>query len=352
MFFYFVLALIVGVFAELSVKTKSKVVKVLSTLVVIILPSFFFAVRFGIGTDYFSYLRIFERINNGIESRMEWGYFTLNYLVAKLNGNIEIVFFITAILMMAFVFYSIKSFNNYFSTGVSMFIFMLLYYQMSFNTVRQALTMAIILYSIRFITERKLLKFIILVIFASSFHISALLFLPIYFIYGIIGNKKRKLFRYSLYILILIIIFSLGNLISPILNSSGNLEYYSKYLENENTNAGLGFIVRSLPFIAFGVYLFKKDKFNSKFTIYFSIYMLSLLLKFTSFIGADYIGRVSWNFEIVLIILIPYYIRLLNKKRELFFSWGLLCYIVIHWWYIYFYIGSHGTFPYQWIYSN
>ncbi|KYG30595.1 EpsG family protein [Alkalihalobacillus trypoxylicola] len=354
MFFYLFLAIIVAVFAELSLKVKSKIMKVLCFIIMITLPSFLFAVRYGIGTDYYSYLNSFEQVRNGNSIRLEWGYEGLNKIVAFLGGEVELVFFITGIIMFSFIFLALKNYRNILSPGIGMFMFMLLYYQMSFNTVRQVVTMSIVLYSMKFIKERQLIKFTILIIFASGFHNSALLFFPVYFIYELIGKKNRGVYKFFLYFLILAAIFSMDKILLPVLSLNPELDYYVKYLENDKTlDTGLGFLIRSLPFLIIGFYLFKFLKIRDRFLIFYSsIFIISLLFKFTAFVGADYINRLSWNFEVVLIVLIPYYIRVLNNRGETFLSWLLLCYVILHWYYIYIYIGSHGSFPYQWIFNN
>ncbi|MCK0470087.1 EpsG family protein [Halalkalibacter sp. APA_J-10(15)] len=322
-------------------------------LLAIFIPSFFFAVRYGIGTDYYSYIRNYELIRSGNETRMEWGYEYLNKIVASLGGDIEIVFFIIGLLMMLFIYLTLKNYCHVISPGIGMFVFMLLYYQMSFNTVRQAVTMAIVLYSIRFIKDRKLIKFTLLIVLASGFHNSALLFLPIYFIYALIGKKNRTLSRILIYTVTAIIVLSLDRILIPILGAVPELDYYIKYLEEESTTEGIGFLVRSLPFLFIGFYVYKYiGERDRSFILYFSIFIIGMLLNFSRFVGADFISRISLNFEVAQVLLIPYFFRCLNNRGEFLLSWALFCYLIFHWWYVFFYIGSHGTYPYEWIFNK
>lgn len=59
----------------------------------------------------------------------------------------------------------------------------------SMNIVRQFLSFTILTFSISCITERKLWKFLAIVIVASTFHTMALLFIPLYFLYTIKYNR-------------------------------------------------------------------------------------------------------------------------------------------------------------------
>lgn len=351
MVFYLTLAIVVALFTELSIKTKTRILSFLSFLIAILIPSFFFAVRNGIGTDFYAYLAIFERAKYSTESRIEWGYYTVNSIIAKFGGSLEVVFFIVAIIMFTFVFLALRENRQFISPGLGMLVFMLLFYQMSFNVSRQVVAMTILLFSIKYIESRRLIKFSIFILIASSFHISSIVFIPIYFLYNILMENKKRIYKYILYVFILIFVFSLDKVLLPILSKFNELEYYQKYLEAGNTNADFGFLIRNLPFIILGIYLFKKIGFNhKKFNLYYSIFIMSILLKFTSFVGAEYISRISWAYEIALVILIPYAVKLLNRRKEIYLSWFLICYVLIYWWYVYIYIGSHGTYPFQWIY--
>lgn len=351
MFFYLSLAIAVAFLTELSIKTKVQIVRVISFLIIITLPSFFYAIRYGIGTDYYSYIFIFEEAKNKFDSRIEWGYYGINYLVGGLGSNVEVAFFIVSVIMFTFIFLSLKESKQFISPGIGMFVFMLFYYQMSFNISRQVIAMSILLFSLKYVESRKFIKFIFFIILASSFHISSLVFFPIYFLYSIIIEYNKKAYKYVLYLLVLLIVFNLDKLFIPIINNFNDLEYYSKYLQREDTNFDVGFLIRNLPLIVIGFYVLKKNGLkHKKYNLYFSLFIISIFLNFTSFLGTQYISRIALMYGIIVVILIPYMIKLLNSRKEVFLSWLLLCYIVFHWWYIYIYVGSHGTYPYQWIY--
>ena len=60
--------------------------------------------------------------------------------------------------------------------------FGLLFYTFHFSALKQSFAMAILLFSLDAIIDRKPLRFIIIVLFASTFHFPALVFLPAYWI--------------------------------------------------------------------------------------------------------------------------------------------------------------------------
>ena len=63
-----------------------------------------------------------------------------------------------------------------------LYYFGLLYYTMMFNVLKQSIAMAFILFAFNAIQDRKLIRFLLMVWFASLFHFPAMVFLPAYWI--------------------------------------------------------------------------------------------------------------------------------------------------------------------------
>jgi hypothetical protein len=84
------------------------------------------------------------------------------------------------------------------------FLFFVLFYGMSieFNLLRNAKAIMIFLLSLKYIKEKKIIKYLMLNMLGSFFHISALFYLPVYFIVN--RQFSRKM---------LVVIFVIGNCI-------------------------------------------------------------------------------------------------------------------------------------------
>jgi len=351
---YILLSLITALYSEISVQARSKIIRGFCVFIVIVIPSLIYALRYGIGTDYFIYKSFFDKSPIvGFDSRLEWGYVLINLVVHKLNGNVEIVFFIVSLIMMSFIYFGAKYYSKSISVGVAMFSYMMLYYQMSFNAVRQGVAMAVCFYSFRYIHERKLIKFLICILIASSFHKSAFLVLPFYFLYYLLekeGGKEIK--KFFIYLLMMVFVLNIDKLLPPILIRVPVLSNYTNYLQNDSSDFSLGLFSRYIPFLVVGLYLCKYiEKKDNIYPFLISIYISSLILKLTGLVGAKYINRIAWNLEIVLILIIAYSAKAFIKRRELFASLILLYYVAINWWYIYIYTGTHETYPYRWIFK-
>ena len=91
------------------------------------------------------------------------------------------------------------------------FSYLLLTYNMTFNIIRQSISIFIILYSYKFIETKNYLKYIIGVIVATMFHTSALI-CALFPMIKIISNRKH-----TLYLILLEITLSLLDITLSIL---------------------------------------------------------------------------------------------------------------------------------------
>lgn len=350
---YGVIALSTSIFAECSVKVSNKIISFITKVITLLIPSFFAGVRYGIGTDYFSYQEIFEKVKYGYDIRQEIGYKVINYLIYWIGGDIQLVFFVISFFTILFIYLSLYDHKDKISVGFGMFVFMLLYYQYSYNGIRHALAMAISLYSIKYIYKRNLIKFLFFTILSISFHMTAILIFPLYFLYDIIGKKRSLIFSVIFFMIFFIMVLNYEKILLPIIGNISSLEYYEVYLNTkEQYSFGIGILVLNLPYILPGM-IFLKDLnvYENNFLLYYSFLILGVLLKFSGYFGSQYVNRIAMNFLIVTVILVPYYIRISKYKQTKILSYLIILFIIANWIYNYIYLGSSETVPYKWIYS-
>lgn len=162
-------------FIYLSEKERTAIGRALCTTIaffIVFLPAAF---RFEIGRDYFSYQRIFNQIADGIYSGdIESGYYFLNWLVASLGLSYEWLVGLVAFLIYFIAFLSYPKKNR----AVFHFFFFVIFYFASFNVLRSALVSSLsFLACMRYMENKRKTQFIVTILFASLFHISALLFI-------------------------------------------------------------------------------------------------------------------------------------------------------------------------------
>lgn len=117
------------------------------------------------------------------------GYTWLNNIFHWTNSFQVFVFAVTVLVFLAFS-RSIYEYSPFLI--LSLFLFILDDYPQSCFLLRQYLAMATILFSIPFIINRQLVKFLACMTIALSFHTSALVFLPVYFLYNTNVTKRSK----------------------------------------------------------------------------------------------------------------------------------------------------------------
>ena len=147
-----------------------------------------------IGNDTAEYLRIFRSISySGDISRFAWrfesGYLYLNRILGLLTSQEQsIIVFTSLITMLGFARFIYKYSKV---PWLSVYLFFTLgYFSMFMNTIRLNIAIVLILYSFDFIEKRNFLKFLLIVIFASLFHRTAIVFLVAYFITEYKFNRK------------------------------------------------------------------------------------------------------------------------------------------------------------------
>ncbi|MBM7685772.1 EpsG family protein [Defluviitalea raffinosedens] len=209
-----------------------------------------------IGNDTYEYIRIFNNIavSKDIASytwRYEEGYLYLNKLISMITLNPQFIIIVTSI----FVIFGFAKFIYRYSKipWLSTYLFFTLgYFGMSMNTIRSNIALVIILYSYRYLRERKLFKFIFIVFLASLFHRVSLFFLLAYPITYLKYNFKTILLVISSSI---IVSLTFSKLLNVVLIYFPRYQYYieSKYLDGDTRTASvLNFLV-GLSIIIFGV---------------------------------------------------------------------------------------------------
>lgn len=340
-----------SLFAEYSSKLKNVFARIFLGFVSIIIPAYFAGIRYGIGTDYFPYVGIFNLIKSGRETRHEIGFSLLNRLVALIGGNEHHLFFLMSFITIFFIYINLTKNKKDISVGLGMFVFLLLYYNQSYNIMRQIAAMAIVLYSFNFIFEKKFLKFFLILLLATSMHIIAIVVLPFYYIFNYAGNKNRFI-RTMIYILVFIAIYNFETLLNIVSQYFIDFSYYNRYTSDEEARFGIGVFVLNAPFFIPGILYNKRlTTYSKKFSLYFFILTIGFLIRFIGYLGSDYIGRLADLFFISNVMIIPYYFRVLKRSDlEYVIKYGVLLFIIINWIYLYIILGRHGTVPYMTIY--
>lgn len=257
------------------------------------------------GYDRYIYCNLFDEIANIIDGKKnmsmsslfamyktEIGYCLWNVLVAQITSNRYIYIFLTTILMYFLFYRVIKRYTE--NPMIALVIFMALTFFFSFTYLRQMLATAFAWQALRFIEKKNLKMFLLWVGIAISFHNSAVIFLPVYFI----PVKKISLGWITIAFLICMLIG-----ISDIASSLFDL--YASYDVERVVHSGYDieqgfrweYLAEALFFFFFiSKYYYRIDsKVTSILGLYMSVIFCCILL---IFIRSENGGRLAWFYMI------------------------------------------------------
>ena len=274
------------------------------------------------GYDRYIYGEMFDSIADATDSGRdysrllflvngrEYGYFLWEILVSQLTAN-RYIFILFSSLLMYFLYY--KAFRKYISDyPLASIIFLGLFFYFSITYMRQALAVGIAWQGIKYLYERKAIKFFLIVALAYSFHNSALVFAVAYFIP--IKKYSKKTILYFLMLCLLVGMSSIPTiLIASAGDTQGMAERTGKY-QDDMSGFRIEYIIEAIFFIWFFFknYAFFDNK-HKKHLIFLnlSIIFCGILLVFIRF-GQG--GRFGWYFFFGLI----YTLTTLGSQSRLF----------------------------------
>lgn len=238
---------------------------------ILFLPAAF---RSEIGTDYNSYLRIYQILARGNIETKEIGWKLINMFVYKCDFGPRFIFVIASFITYFMIFRVRK--QDFFL--VIMFYYLYLYTS-TYNIVRQMIAFAFVWYGFYTIQNGKKGKGLIIALFGLPFHTSTIVCIPLLLAMNIIKlNKRQTLF---LCILSCITVYLGMKVLMELLNNSAfyYVKYFAraKYANAAETNTGLGRILRLLM-IFFSYILCDSNSVSKREFSNLSVFVLGLWL--------------------------------------------------------------------------
>lgn len=216
------------------------------------------------------------------------------------------------------------------------------FFTLSFTALRQMIALAIIVNSYSFIKENKPIKFVLMVLLASLFHKTALVFLVAYLFKYIKINRKAILIGFISLLLMQIIGFDL------IINIVKRIYPYYIPKDIVFTSNGLVQGIVILVYLLIGIYLyyFQIDKScKEKDEILYIIMFVAFFIQ-TFANRIPMINRIMWYFYIFAIIFLPNQIfKVIKPKVKTCF--GLVIILLCLTQYFVFSMNMYNVVPYK-----
>lgn len=205
-------------------------------------------------SDLIGYFRYYDYLNGDITIKQffslnfEFMYKLLNVSVGIFSKKHYLFLVVVSIISLIGIMLSIKRYSKDPLIVILLYVTIGTYY-MNFLILRQAIALSILIYSIKYIEEKKLIKFIIAIILAASFHKTSFVFLPIYFLCNIDYKKYICYIWPSIYLLT----FLFKDLIMSFLRN----KFYSSYNDYIYSGEGYLSLLMYIGMLIFSIILYK-----------------------------------------------------------------------------------------------
>lgn len=284
----------------LYVERRNKTCSIWCRIIIPILYTLFIGLRGrNIGVDTNTYYEHFYTYGEWGCYFVEIGFDWVNQKIYALGGNANDFFTTISAISVFFIYLSLNKLEGWKYT-IPALCFYLLTYTFFVNGIRQGVVVTIFIYSYKFIVEHKIIPYVSLILFASLFHASAYILLPIYFI------NRVKL---PSYIVIAIFIISYAGLFIDITPYIPNLQFgyrdYSEYASRDASQASIiGYSVREFLNILVLVLMLKNKLFKEK-AVLSNLVLLSFIFWHLGY-NLPFISRMTAYFSWFIYILYPY----------------------------------------------
>ncbi|MES5893114.1 EpsG family protein [Bacillus cereus group sp. RP43] len=259
-----------------------------------------------------------------IQNNKDMGFNIFQMILKGYINDPQVMVFITALITNLLIVVTLYKYSRLIEISLYVYITSGMYL-VSMNGIRQYLAAAIVFAATKYIFDGNWKMYVLIVLFASTFHQSALVLIPVYFLI-----RRRAWSGITFLLLFLAVLIVIGfNQFTEVLFKAIEDTQYSQYKEFHEGGANiLRVVVDSTPLIL--AYI-GRDRLREIFPKCDVIVNMALLGTVFMFISTQnwIFARFSIYFGLYQLILIAWVIKLFTKKdRKLIYYSILLCYFI------------------------
>jgi transmembrane protein EpsG len=303
--------------------------------------------RWNVGTDFGPiYVKGFQKISEGGTFPWEMGYIFLNKAVSTITKDPAGIFILTSFIFLTFVFKAMYDLSVDIRLSVLLLVSTGFYFQ-SMNIIRQSITSAMFLYSLKFIRDKKFVPFLTVILLASTIHLSALIFIPVYFFCQLRIPPRKGI------LLLLISIICLP-FVRPVFVFLVSLTKYKWYLNSSYNKFDFAITdtIVGVILVVLGYYYYKNSNNDKTYSILMNLQLLALIISLYSSVIflAD---RIIPCFTASQLLFVPLIIsQEKDKKTRTILTCSLMTFFVLTCCYTYGVLGWSDILPYHSIFSR
>lgn len=280
---YLLILGIISFFATwIDIINIKKAYKYLIFIVILLFALYCGYINFPYSEDYGVYQMYFNYASYDFEYKYDpddiydYGYVFFHTIIKSLNGDLMTVYFFTCLLSLITYFITFRKYTSYIFVAWY-FLFVRYFEVQNIIQIRQGLACAFMLLSLKFVYEKKLIPFIIIILIGATIHKSLLVALLIYPVSKINWNaiKVTLAITISLILNLIPITNLIFTIILPLLGIY--IPKYDAYLGTEFMTDTNNFeLIFRLSTVSFFSYFLLKRKYMPYNNIFLSMLLLGL----------------------------------------------------------------------------
>lgn len=288
--------------------------------------------RSNIG-DTETYMQSYVTLANNpeMEFSQDVGFNTMSLFLTYISPNPQLLILFTAIIIAVCNLVTLARYRKYSYYELQVYLYVTSgYFLTTMNGIRQALSAAILFTFTYLITEGKFILYLIVVLIVSTFHQSALVMIPIYFLARLKPWSKR-LMLVSLMVFAFVIAFD--TVLPVIFDVFQNTQYghYEEYFMENNWGGSslIRTVINYVPIVlAFLLRREIKEKWNES-DIFVNMSLFNALVMTVSLKNWIF-ARFSYYFQPYNFVLLPLIVSVLPKEKErrMLYYLLLICYLI------------------------
>lgn len=304
-------------FGSAALLCKIKTNKIWKIILVLVFPLLLATIRYNVGYDYGSYISGYELSKDTSFRSIFLDYklgdpvaFNLLTKFSSLFKTDRAFLFFTALMTyLPFTIYFFLLWGDERFQSLTLLFYLFNCFIFSFSAIKQGIAMSFLFCSLKYLFDRKPIKFIILCGIAFLFHSSSIVFVPVYFLWS--KQKEVKPFKKVISIVIcFIIIANLELILSGFLD--GRYEgYATEIVEGRNRSFFLYLFITVICYI-YRKNLIQIDKRND---LLITLMTIGVIFQLLGFFNA-FTKRISDYFVMVQIFLIPQFTAFFKDKKD------------------------------------
>lgn len=311
---------------------RRKIFFVLTCLGVVLFQGFR---SFTVGTDLASYIPSYPRVGSADFSNLTYlnyepGYVVLNKILYRLGLDQREFLIAIAVIVQVPIFYTMYRYSEQPMLSI-LWYFAFGNFLMTFSGLRQSIAMAVCFAGYGFIKNRKFMFYFLIILFAATFHTSALFCLFLYPFYFVNLDKKKIFIALGIFA----IVYALR---SPIFAFLSKL-YYGEAKSTTSTGAFTMFAVFVLMFL---LSFYKKNEEVDYIGLRNILFLLAMIYSFSSM--HDYVTRIGYPLSLYMTVFVPKLVDSYNVKPKWLYH-GICGVVLIT--AFYYFLGGLNTLPFS-----